>query len=216
MANLSKSENTMKERPILFSGLMVKAILSGSKTQTRRIASKDHSATSIRWVENMETRPETGLHTGRYTGWIKECGAPLLIPMKCPYGSVGDRLWVRETWKPVHCDGSGTIYSATCEDGSIKGWKPSIHMHRFRSRITLEITGVRVERLQDISEADARAEGVESLAGGFYKAYRPVGQQVACLTAVASYVQLWESINGPGSWSANPYVWVLEFRRVKP
>lgn len=162
----------MKERPILFSGAMVRAILDGSKTQTRRVCKLD--------VRGGMPQPELDS--------LLRC---------CPYGQPGDRLWVRETWAKTYVRQAGAewfVY-ATGDNRTDYGgpWKPSIHMPRAASRITLEITGVRVERLGEISESDARAEGVQS---------------------VAEFKELWASINGLGSWEANPWVWVVEFRRI--
>lgn len=209
----------VKERPILFSAPMVRALLDGSKTQTRRV------------VKPVIHCPEWGHAVGRVGGaW--RYGSPAALGLRergdhwsvvlegdvlqrmctqeaygwgagsgCPYGQPGDRLWVRETWAPL------TIGHAYCADpvwnSSPSGrWHPSIHMPRAASRIDLEITGVRVERLQNISEADAKAEGCPGLA--------PMG---FCLSRI-EYRELWEAINGPGSWAANPWVWVVEFRKV--
>lgn len=174
----------MKERPILFSGPMVRAILEGRKTQTRRVVKPQpaHIA-GIGTVLNIDTI------TGK----------------ACPYGKPGDRLWVRETWDGVRLDGGGALVSyradgdkPVTDDGR---WHPSIHMPRWASRITLEVVSVRVERLQEISEEDAMAEGV-----ALAENYRG---------PVAHFASLWEQINGLGSWNANPWVWVVEFRRVQ-
>lgn len=195
----------MKERPILFSAPMVQAILDGSKTQTRRV---------------VKPQPSSGDHFGfddkqrlQVPAWY---GLWLLA---CPYGQPGDRLWVRETWAaPDHGAQLGfdvLAFRATHSDSEIPGgrWRPSIHMPRWASRITLEVTGVRVERLQDISEADAMAEGVWRTVSGHYSygdEYNP-----SYATACDAFRGLWESINGPGSWEANPWVWVVEFKRLE-
>jgi len=200
----------MKSRPILFSAPMVKAILDGSKTQTRRIikTQPDCSLTSVAYtVGNHESRT-VAMREGRYS-------------IFCPYGLHGDQLWVRETWAevtgPVAGESAesfgrkGIIYRADEGNSSLKGiWKPSIFMRRFASRITLEITAIRVERLQDISEEDAKAEGCDGNC--------PIGHIPSYQKAPYGYhySQLWTSINGPGSWDANPWVWVLEFRRIAP
>jgi hypothetical protein len=192
----------MKERPILFSAPMVRALLDGSKTQTRRVVNHRHLA-------------QIDLQRGGCTAnWSK--------PM--PYGQPGDRLWVREngwerpertpkmmregadTWEPYYFDADG-LTDQDSEDFKAWGFKrrPSIHMPRTASRINLEITRVRVERLQDISERDAMAEGVKNslhLPGGRF--------------ARENFEHLWWSINGEGSWEANPWVWVVEFKRVTP
>ena len=143
-----------------------------------------------------------------------------------PYGQPGDRLWVREAWSRDEEDGSlfyradvGTGNEAddwqrNIDDGaSGYRWKPSIHMFRWASRITLEVTAVRVERLQDISEADAQAEGAD-------EAPTPMGLMYSTPAVMRTryregFAALWESINGPNSWDANPWVWVVEFRRVE-
>ncbi len=194
----------MKERPILFSAPMVRAILEGRKTMTRRAVRIPN------WQDN-ETERTKLLIDG-----IKK-GFP-----KCPYGKPGDRLWVRETFTE---SSSGVIYRADpmfdhCKKGDISWkWKPSIFMPRKFSRITLEITNVRVERLQDITEDDADDEGVEicgydQLFGcPYYKNYQG-GKPFYC-GGKDSFKSLWESINGPASWSTNPFVWVVEFKRVE-
>ena len=189
----------MKERPILFNGPMVCAVLDGSKTQTRRIMREQVCAPGIVQI----ARPG-------YCEIINEYGVH--IPgFHCPYGEPGDRLWVREAFcassfydacKPSEIyPGAGLRYPA---DGPSIGCKtrPSIHMPRWASRITLEITGVRVEQLNDCSDSDALAEGVD--------------RTNTSITGYARerYQRLWESINGVGSWNANPWVWVVEFRRV--
>lgn len=198
----------MKERPILFSGPMVRAILEGRKMQTRRVC-KSIICTDL------SDMPQ---HLTRY-------GAVATVA-KCPYGQEGDRLWVRETWATYGMDAlpdqeRPLFYRA--DDVDRDGWatppdlkwKPSIHMPRWASRITLEVTGVRVERLQDIRAHDAIAEGVEisDLAKLHALALRKQGRNISA--AVVEYGILWESINGPGSWDVNPWVWVVEFKRVQ-
>ncbi|MGA4275635.1 hypothetical protein ACI2VH_02630 [Ralstonia nicotianae] len=206
---------TTKERPILFSGAMVSAILDGRKTQTRRI------------ISPQPTVDERGLlwwKWSKYSGSanIERLGQPSDDWLaRCPYGQPGDRLWVREAFMHEPADycweasvsipvrPATTIYRADSDPrGEAKGcgWKPSIHMPRALSRITLEITGVRVERLQEINEEDARAEGVGPL--------RSDGRMRNGTPAIDGYADLWESINGAGSWAVNPWVWVVEFRRV--
>lgn len=205
----------MKERPILFSGAMVRAILDGSKTQTRRIVKH----------ESLITKNADGTPKKAYPKWhAGQCGVLDHGPVhwnigghavKCPYGRPGDRLWVRETFAltgdnaspivhPIH---GGAAWRATDHAKGFK-WKPSIHMPRWASRITLEIVSVRVERLQDISDIDAYQEGVLPA--------RPHGKEDQYLaTPREGFAQLWQSINGPGSWDANPFVWVVEFRRLE-
>jgi hypothetical protein len=194
----------MKERPILFNGPMVRAVLEGRKTMTRRIAK----------------RLLLGLPQAEMNA-------------QCPYGQPGDRLWVRETHKGWYTyqsqqyvcyasDNSTHIVrrpEGHPEGGMLLGechadkWRPSIHMPRWASRITLEVTGLRVERLCEITEADARAEGVECFDDT--KTFRSYWDDFCvCLSAKDSFQTLWAKINGPDSWDANPWVWVVEFRRV--
>lgn len=206
----------MKERPILFSAPMVRAILDGSKTQTRRVV-----------------KPQP-IYDGKFAGGWKVVGkngheaatcGPLVSEL-CPYGQPGDRLWVRETWAAPHsedgrppraiqCDQLRIHYLASEGRGGLV-WRPSIHMPRWASRITLEITGVRVERLQEISEADAIAEGIERSYDQWrdYRTDQAVNYPSAA-TPIDSYRTLWEEINGQGSWDANPWVWVVEFKRLE-
>ena len=225
----------MKERPILFSGPMVRAILDGRKTQTRRIVKPQPEV-----IYEYKNQPELleFLHpvtSGTYSreSFAKSC---------CKFGVVGDRLWVREKWGPCDSqykqdiatatyacfpDGSqqfkmGTYFEYKNDPSAIadkwpKGWKwkPSIHMPRWASRITLEITGVRVERLQDISEEDAIAEGVE---GGCLTCGENCMKTGGCGYCNPEYrdsfIGLWHQIHGPDSWASNPWVWVVEFKRV--
>lgn len=203
----------MKERPILFSGAMVRALLIGSKTQTRRIV-KDlppwpitaicHDAGGTgKWMPNGPSPSGTGMAAGHWR--------------LCPYGQPGDRLWVRETFAYLGTNKRGPhAYRADTDDGERirvdAPWKPSIHMPRAASRILLEIVSVRVERLQNISEKDARAEGAtiedRHMAGYCAGQFLP--------PAIRAYRDLWESISGDGSWGANPWVWVVEFKQVAP
>ena len=194
----------MKERPILFSAPMVRAILDGRKTQTRRVVKPQPSQELL--DDYAQIRRERGVQKDD-AEMLSEC-------LPCPYGFPGDRLWVRETWARDDEDGA-LMYRADvgCDDdanawerGRIEGvsryrWRPSIHMPRWASRITLEITDVRVERLQDIGEEDAEAEGI------------PRSDVSPPDMGRFAYQQLWESINGPDSWAANPWVWVIGFKR---
>lgn len=202
----------MKTRPILFNGAMVRALLDGSKTQTRRVVKgSDKWPSSVVRATLLESRGTVmGVDARRCTYGPE---------IKCPYGQPGDRLWVRETFVKIIGQTAGWIetdYFATYKHGDRLGdsmgvkkkWTPSIHMPRDASRITLEIVNVRVERLQSISESDAVAEGWTR---------RPeVSDDPDVHTDAARdwYMDLWESINGPDSWSVNPWVWVVEFRRL--
>jgi hypothetical protein len=216
----------MRERPILFSAPMVRAILAGQKAQTRRVMTKQpHDDTTVHVERFHQTVVDR--HGDEQPGpevfgaWWDEGETGL----KCPYGAPGNRLWVRET----HAIVPRTAYR--CSDGvqqvlrpgddhdaaifregwtrSTSGfsWRPSIHMPRWASRITLEITDIRVERLQAISEADARAEGVRSNADTL--------ADTGFANAREAFRALWSSINGAESWDADPFVWVLSFRRLE-
>jgi hypothetical protein len=241
----------MKERPILFNADMVRAVLDGRKMQTRRI---------VKWrgLDEGLNLQFSGLRAIKEAkGWVVESQSRTSSewrcqPTPCPFGDIGDRLWVRETWsvvshafdddglmidyvpdrsaKAVHEKPFGrgyysghAIYAADGgftwgdDDGCVDGrscWKPSIHMSRWASRITLEITDVRVERLQDISETDALAEGVISEPCDHA---RRSCDEIGCCgdTAKGEFGALWKSIYGDDNWQANPWVWVVEFKRVE-
>ena len=229
----------MKERPILFNAPMVRALLAGTKTQTRRI------------VKPVKFYPDFGCAVGQVGGaWkygspaalgLRERGDHWSVVLKgdvlqrmctseaygwgasagCPYGVPGgDRLYVRETWAAPHAydhlpprliPQDARIHYAATEDRGGLLWRPSIHMPRWASRITLEVTGVRVETLQDISEADAVAEGCKPI--------RPELVQDGLIvrpgrSAVEEFRLVWEQIHGGGSWEKNPFVWVVTFRRI--
>ena len=193
----------MKERPIIFSAPMVRAILAGTKTQTRRVV-------KLKPWQQIEERDG-----GAPWPWMYDDDRAGDHWLPCPYGQAGDRLWVRESFCDARQAAAGRVLYRSSGDIAC-GWKPSIHMPRQFSRITLEVTAVRVERLQDITEADAVAEGVTpkwepgcsgrlmEAIGGF--SFRP---------AASAYADLWESLHGPGSWDANPWVWVVEFKRIQ-
>jgi hypothetical protein len=223
----------MKELGILFSAPMVRALLDGTKTQTRRACkpANEHALSYV--VGPGEERSDLA------AGWFGDEEGDLLF--RCPYGKPGDRLWVRETWR--HTAGSlgearaitEDITSGTAVDwratyiencirdlgftqddaemaDSFETWRPSIHMPRWASRILLEITGVDVERLQDISEADAKSEGIDMQAAR--TAISSIGMREIA-GPVAEFSVLWDSVNGAGSWDTNPWVWVVEFRRIE-
>lgn len=211
----------MKERPILFSGPMVRALLAGTKTQTRRVVkpTPPAGADSFGTYYHPDPRPHF---------WAFGGDALMDFAVPCPYGQPGDRLWVRETWgyfggdEYLYQQDTGSVgYRASQVDGldHIPGgrWRPSIHMPRWASRITLEVTGVRVERLQGISDADAVAEGIEKQEDGIGWKRGPIsGDHPNTATRTAfpkiAFQSLWESINGPDSWAANPWVWAVEFK----
>lgn len=259
----------MKEHPILFSASMVRALLANAKNQTRRIVKPQPAATHEYcrvnqvgpWFHIEADKPDPVMHT-----------------VRCPYGVVGDRLWVREHWGYLGCSTcnspaqhtASALYHADNTRREVKfrtakqamdagprqkivhpagyddldedekriahydlidkWWKqkrsiPSIHMPRWASRITLEITDVRVERVKSISEADAAAEGIIEIQRSLYRhgklnGYGAPGTKPddAQSTRVHAYWALWESINGavgPASWDVNPWVWVVEFKRVE-
>lgn len=216
----------MKERPILFSAPMVRAILDGSKTQTRRKVFNRRTTD----YQSIEERDDGTPWPWRETEDAQDHWYP------CPYGQPGDRLWVRETWqgpllesdeqidefrqspdiykKPGFCAYRATdTLDAIDQDGKECGWRPSIHMPRWASRILLEVTGVRIERLADISKDDAMAEGIVIKPDGGFGLVDSTHYHFSDPTD--SYCSLWESINGAGSWMANPWVWVVEFKRVE-
>jgi hypothetical protein len=219
----------VKSRPILFSAPMVRALLAGTKTQTRR---------AVKW-----RGLEPGLNLGFSGLAIERSGSNWVltsptrtsheyrsVPQPCPYGQPGDRLWVREAWRTVkHYDSTKPIelvdplirYEAGksfrvdgswAEEKDIGKLRPSMFMPRWASRIELEITQVRVERLQAISESDAVAEGAAGYEEGI-DAPPPDDDQEWSYRA--SYSRLWESINGAGSWDLNPWVWCVSFEVKK-
>jgi hypothetical protein len=240
---------SVRERPILMSAPMVRAVLDGTKTQTRRVVLpqpvKRGRGPDNAPVGEISLRPDE-LPTGPENGWLfceqvsrgqrRYMGAETFVRENCPFGQPGDRLWVRETFSLNHSihyahhnnrGTTGMLYRASWErNADVYGrpfegerrWRPSIHMPRWASRITLELTGVRVERVQDISEADAIAEGVEPVVTmGTHRTFVNYAPGLpAHLLARDSYRTLWDSLNekrGYG-WDANPWVWVLEFRRL--
>lgn len=225
----------MRERPILFSAPMVRAILEGRKTMTRRVVKLRHGADVV--VTNGQVWKPARVD---YAGYVD-----------CPYGQVGDRLWVRETWNWFDPDeipevrrgrrapftgqqGARKIpwVAAYAADGHLEHehlglalWRPSVHMPRWASRITLEITAVRVELLQHISDNDIEAEGTVQWVkdGGVVRSPHPGfdgwwpdedGNLYVKPNRVA-FCSMWESVNGRLAWDENPWVWVIEFMRVE-
>ena len=206
----------MKQRPILFSAPMVRAILEGRKTQTRRFINSLSGFSKISEFGKSNTPGFDWCFRDLNMRWNEFTNHRLL--WKCPYGQPGDNLWVRETW--AHEYGGGYLYRASHSHMKPDGnWKPSIHMPRAASRILLKITDVRVERLNDISEWDAIDEGLEMVDGpDGIKYYGNYGDNNAdtALHPIESFRTLWEAINGPGSWIKNPFVWVIEFKPTLP
>jgi hypothetical protein len=221
----------MKEHPILFSGPMVRAILEGRKTQTRRII-KPQPDGWIRGNSGAFGVPKKITNKKPHkngTIWQEEDDT-CYEDINCPYGQPDDRLWVRETWQ-LDEDERGFVYRADIRNFADyafgpPSWRPSIFMPRKACRIVLEIADIRVERLQEISEADAIGEGVEWWHEERLKS-RPKHYRVYCdydnpkdpaqytSSAVDSFSTLWQSINGPESWNQNPWVWVIEFNRIE-
>lgn len=230
----------MRERPILLNAEMVRAVLDGRKTQTRRMLTPRH-------LKMIDTAAIIGECYELESGHLHE-NSQSYYREWCPFGAVGDRLWVRETWqgplvgyddaysmfkdpkpyqKVENCvyraDGGPCPEFTDADDNLRQGWRPSIHMPRWASRITLEITGVRVERLNSISEADALAEGVRRTGS------TPVTDPAYCNYLAAnlndvrewfdrpsdSFISLWQLIYGAESWQHSPWVWVIEFKRVE-
>ncbi|MDZ0181502.1 hypothetical protein [Klebsiella quasipneumoniae] len=218
----------MKERGMIFNAEMVRAILDGRKTQTRRIMkaqpSEDFTPMNMALEADYKARWYTPGIVDK-DGYLQPAGKEVFgvanenEGYSCPFGAVGDRIWVRETWARYNIDQDShdMAYRATIpEDWPESGrWRPSIHMPRWASRITLEITDVRVERLNAISEEDARAEGI--IDGGCLNCGEP--EPCGCANpepdATDAFAYLWQSIYGQESWNANPWVWVIEFERVE-
>jgi hypothetical protein len=203
------------ERPILFSTPMVQAIMEGRKTMTRRVVKPQpiHDLKLIVVSGDRYSSVSKKNTDGSYSVWNA----------KCPYGKVGDVLWVRETWrKSTKFNGEEYVlyYADDCSlNAGIKPpgkWKPSIHMPKSACRIWLEITNIRVERLQDISEQDAKAEGVEEIhPAPFVIRWKDYIAEPNFLDSPYwSFYSLWCSINGAQSWKDNPWVWVVEFKRI--
>lgn len=229
----------MKERGMIFNTDMVRAILDGRKTQTRRImkAQPENAELGLRRITDSSVAKEVGMY---FWCLADACGVKQRSNLfSCPFGVVGDRIWVRETFQgplipeeelsdffgasnpdkfysSAYCeyaaDGGPRPEYVDADDNTRYGWKPAIHMPRWASRITLEITGVRVERLQDISEEDARAEGVHWSNGN----PNDVGMATELVVnAREEFAHLWRSIYGADSWQANSWVWAIEFQRVE-
>lgn len=220
----------MRERPMLFSSEMVRAILEGRKTQTRRLVTAGwdpNGYPSVRVLRSVAER--TGVHA-----FFSGPQLPDELGVRCPFGVPRDRLWVRETLR----NGANDKWQYAADDKVIvlprednqrvlamrvwvhhvgRDYCPSIHMPRWASRLTLEITGVRVERLQDISEADAQAEGVaRDTEPCDHK--RQSCEDIGCMgpTHRSTYCELWDALNAKRApWSSNPWVWVLSFCRVE-
>jgi hypothetical protein len=234
--------DAIKERPILFSAPMVRALIAGNKTQTRRICKPAMAENLSHVIPAYKSVAGEQCPANLTPGWFGDEEGDVLFA--CPYGQPGDRLWVRESFWGCDMPGYGDQPCVVYDDEWIdkeyqpaeaRPWArkfgriPSIHMPRDSSRILLEIVSVRVERLQDISEVDAIAEGsVHIRSQAWDRQHFPAWRYLfdeACAAGnkppvgpspKQAYEALWESINGAGSWDANPWVWVVEFRRVAP
>lgn len=215
----------MAERPILFSGPMVRALLNGRKTQTRRIAKPP-----AKWAERFPICKPSVMKAGHETWWWDGVYDRVGASQICPYGVPGDTLWVKETWHPRAALSDWDLDIRYAADGALRTIKDGefgerdwtmpkaaargnvspLFMPRWASRLTLAITKVRIERLQDISERDVKAEGVnQTVIGTPRNPHR--------MTYRASFRDLWDHINGPESWDANPWVWAITFDvRVRP
>lgn len=209
-------------RPILFSTAMVQAILEGRKTQTRRVVKP----------QPISVNTETPMSVEQFKAKGKELEDMGLVDIihgtgghvfpKCPYGKVGDVLWVRETFSRIRFEDETSNYVFKADDDFYKdnvedwqGWKPSIHMPFEAARIFLEITDVRVQRLQDITFIDAGFEGIEYLERGDLSGWKNyMNDYGTYASAMLSFVSLWKSINGEESWNSNPWVWVVEFKKI--
>ena len=206
----------MAERPILFSTPMVRAILDGRKTQTRRIVKDIPLGYDFVGASEDKTYLRAITDKGRVLWTID------------PRWHIGDVLWVRETWKELQgapdiedgtTDTGNYVYKADDEAGHVLKWKPSIFMPKEACRIKLRVTDIRVEQLQDISYEDAIAEGIESdcqfyRSNAYLHQYKDYERGDFDCDSIGSYMTLWESINGKGSWDKNPFVWVITFERI--
>jgi len=214
--------NDVKERPILFKPELVRKIIAGEKTQTRRICKKQPSG--YHYLQAMYGSSPDGHPFGERGLW-REVGPDYPDgeddDLWCPYGAPGDRLWVREAWAPIEADLSsgkqwaGYIYRARYESASPEGrraWRPSIHMPRDACRLVLAVTNVRVERLQEITEQSALAEGMPDTRG----AWEGLGGSGGRGGPREAFRNSWDAINGKrATWASNPWVWVVSFRRLE-
>ena len=214
----------IKETPIIFSTPMVQAILEGKKTMTRRIVSELFETPFSEPCGDFLVIENKWLAVDFIDALTRDYDKHVRI--KCPYGKPGDLLWVRETWGIYrsHPEGKDNIVFKSelhsvyyPNDSESNGsWKPSIHLKKIHARLWLQIENIRVERLRDISEADAKAEGIMRYAGDNYYFYpcKDLRDDTYVDRAVTSFYSLWKVINGQESWDANPWVWVIEFKEL--
>ncbi|MFJ9451454.1 hypothetical protein [Herbaspirillum sp. NPDC101397] len=257
----------MKKRPILFSGAMVRALLDGSKTQTRRIVKpRPDFASALKLLGGPEAGTSIAYdHMFGGIGLKRNAGIAFCQPnIHCPYGYAGDRLWVRETWQYADwtdcgephigyaADGKSVLHEEFPEDwakrleeiwcelsapanfdidnrAADRRWRPSIHMPRWACRLLLDVVAVRVEHLQDISAEDAIAEGLSAITKDGKTVKYGIPDRDGFPGSdddgwhwnewekdpIVAFGKLWEKINGAGSWAANPWVWVVEFKRAE-
>lgn len=233
----------MTERPIIFGGPMVRAILEGRKTQTRRVVKA--TPRELVFLGNLKSPHATNVRITRESIFFDWMGGSAAGKPGCPYGQAGDRLWVRETWYDdlytrdetekasregiyYRADHDCSDWEAGCpcrNDDNRSEWRSPIHMPRWASRLLLEIKEVRVERLQSISEEDAKAEGVDPVIeseppawyGAKWKTKEGQPRRDKWTCPIFAYRDLWEEINGTRApWASNPWVWCLTFSRVQP
>ena len=216
------SQPVVKERPMLFSAPMIRALLAGRKTQTRRVVKP-----VPKWAKRFPICKPDGMAAGHEIWWWDGEFDRVGVSQDCPYGKPGGRLWVKETWRPIKSvlawdmdvtyladgarrtvkDGEFGDRDWTMPKAAATGNVSPLFMPRWASRLVLEITDVRVERLNDCSEADAMAEGTQE------PSLVPIIG--ACWSERDAYAKLWEHINGAGSWAANPWVWAVSFRVIQ-
>jgi hypothetical protein len=236
------NEVKVKSLPLLMNTEMVRATLEDRKTNTRWLRGlEDVNQEPSKWrFDGFACEDDFGRVEGDLLAMFHSVNREIALQIKCPYGNVGDQLWVRETWQLGTGDGNrmGINVQVKTEPWCIEvpvehreaavvmakkigyggKWRPSIHMPKWASRITLELTDVRVERLQAISESDAEAEGVQRRfeidVGTFIHGSMAAIEKAS--TYRIGFKHLWDQINGAGSWASNPFCWALSFRRIRP
>jgi len=223
----SVAGGAVKERPILFSGPMVRALLDGRKTQTRRVVKP-----MPKWAERFPICDPDNMAAGHQIWWWDGKFDRVGVSQDCPYGKPGDRLWVKETWRPTKSfepwdmdvtyradgerrtvkDGEFGDRDWTMPKAAATGNVSPLFMPRWAARVVLEITDVRVERLHEITEGDSIAEGADQYASSTkLRRDRPYDSSLNGIYR-EGFSELWEAINGAGSWAANPWVWAVSFR----
>lgn len=215
----STTASQPRERPILFSGPMVRAILAGKKTQTRRVVKPQpnrdagYASNPFKWSRVKQVGPWFHIISDDPSG---------MFTVHCSYGTPGDTLWVRETWNvpPGSNVDAEVAYFADGHHDETATWRPSIHMPRWASRLSLSVTDVRVERLHELTRNDAIAEGIPQMHGeavrlGLVDAAYSVDDWDNS-TSVENFANLWDKLNSERApWKSNPWVWVVAFERIK-